>query len=180
MTANGRVTLSWADGEHDFNLAKIGLVLELEDKCGCGVMEVFSRLREGRWRFNDIRETVRLGLIGGGKTPPQALLLTQRYVDVRPWQENVLTAQAVLMASIVGVPGDEVGKRPVEGTETEATEASALSAPQSTEPAPSSDGPQEKPTKRRSGSSWPASTPTIVPTGEKQTRRPPAHKNSTT
>lgn len=157
MTANGRIELAWGDGDHVFNLAKIGQVLELEDKCGCGVMEVFERLKSDRWKINDVRETIRLALIGGGKTPIDALNLVKRYVDERPWAESVRPAMMILMASIVGVPDDSVGKVQAEGTVTEATAAS--SAPPSTAPAPSLDTPHGKPTNAPCGSLPPESMP---------------------
>lgn len=107
---NGRVSLDWGDGEHEFNIAKIKEALELEDNCKCGVAEIFERLKSGKWYVNDIRETLRLGLIGGGKEPVKALMLIRRYFDDRPWQESVQTAMIVLMAAMVGVPGDQIGK----------------------------------------------------------------------
>lgn len=104
MTEASRViTLTWADAEHAFNLKVPAQVEELEDKCGCGVNEVLNRLRDNRWKLADVRETVRIGLIGGGKTPDKALLLVKRYIDERPWAESVLVAQMILMAAIVGV-----------------------------------------------------------------------------
>jgi len=111
MAINGEITLQWGDGEHAFNIAKLKSVLELEEKCGCGVAEIIGRLRDGRWKFNDVRETIRLGLIGAGMTPDKALLLTQRYVDDRPWNENVLPAQAILYSALVGVVGDNPEKK---------------------------------------------------------------------
>jgi Phage tail tube protein, GTA-gp10 len=111
MAANGEIELTWADGQHKFNLAKLRCVLELEDKCGCGVAEVFKRIQEGRWKFNDLRETLRLGLMGGGKNPDEALKLVQRYVDERPWGESILPAQAVLIAAMIGVSGDPLEKK---------------------------------------------------------------------
>jgi hypothetical protein len=130
---NGGIALSFGDAEHVFNIAKIGQALELEEKCGVGISEILDRLRTGRWKVNDVRETIRLGLIGGGMTPINALGVVRRYVDDRPWGESVLVAQAVMIAAIIGVPGDVVGKDKAEGT---ATEANALSAPPSTAPAP--------------------------------------------
>lgn len=131
---NGDIELSFGDGDHKFNIAKIGQALELEEKCGgAGVAEILDRLRTNRWKLNDVRETIRLGLIGGGLTPVNALNVVKRYVDDRPWAESLLVAQAVMIAAVVGVPGDLVGKDKAEGT---VTEASALSAPPSTVPEP--------------------------------------------
>jgi hypothetical protein len=120
---NGAIELDWGDGTQTFNIAKLEQVFELQDKCGCGVMEVFERLRANRWRFEDVRETIRLALIGGGKTPTEALTLTRRYVDNRPWAESVVVAQTVLMAAIIGIPGDTPGKKP----ETDRAEEAASS-----------------------------------------------------
>src|SRR5215467_10437319 len=105
MASNGEITLQWGDGEHKFNIAKLRCVLELEEKCDCGVAEIVGRLRDGRWKINDMRETIRLGLIGANVMPDRAITLVQRYVDERPWSENILTAQAILFAALVGVAG---------------------------------------------------------------------------
>jgi hypothetical protein len=152
---NGSVQLTWGDGEHTFNIAVIAQMLELEEKCDAGVYEIFQRLTTGRARLNDIRETIRLGLIGGGKTPIQALSLVKRYVDNRPLAESVPVATALLLTAIVGVPGDEVGKKPeAEGAETE---AAASPAPHSTASEPQSDSIPERLTNSPSGNSQPAS-----------------------
>lgn len=143
---NGKIELNWADGTYAFNIAKVAQALELEEKCGVGVAEIFDRLRTGRWWVNDVRETLRLGLIGGGLEPIRALKIVRRYVDERPWSESVQVALAVLMAAIVGVPGDDVGKKPAaEPTANEDRPPSSApmdgsSAPPSTASAPDSAG----------------------------------------
>jgi hypothetical protein len=106
VTANGSVTMTWADKEYQFNVAKLAQAMELEDLCGCGLMEVFQRVKENRWRVSDVRETIRLGLIGGGLPPARALVLVRRYVEDRPWAESAPVALVVLGAAIVGVTGD--------------------------------------------------------------------------
>lgn len=111
MAVNGEVTLDWADGQHKFNVAKLRCYLELEEKCNCGVAEIYWRLLNGKWKFNDIRETLRLGLIGAGTDPGRALVLVNRYVDDVPLANNLLHAQAVIMAAIVGVQGDDIEKK---------------------------------------------------------------------
>lgn len=134
MATNGEIELQWGDGEHKFNIAKLRCVLELEEKCGCGIAEILSRIRDNRWKFSDVRETMRLGLIGGGMLPDKALTMTQRYVDERPWVENVLPAQAVLFAAMVGVQGDNPEKK----TETERDKDNQSSGQTVDSPAPSS------------------------------------------
>jgi len=141
MAVNGEIELRWGDGEHKFNIAKLRCVLELEDKCGCGIAEIVMRIRDGTWKFNDIRETIRLGLIGAGELPDRALLLTVRYVDERPWSENVLPAQAILFAALVGVQGEnpEKKERADRDKESQSSERTVGSLdPQSTDSEPPS------------------------------------------
>lgn len=133
MSADASVTFAWADGEHRFRLA-IGQLRELQEKCGAGPLEILDRLATRRWHVDDVRETMRLGLIGGGLEPFKALALVRHYIDDRPLMESVPAAQAVLMAALVGVPDDDVGK---EGAE-ESTNDGSASRP-STEPEPQSD-----------------------------------------
>lgn len=73
----------------------------------------------GDWRVDDVRETIRLGLIGGGMTPSDAYLLVATYVDARPLAENISLAAEVLLHAVIGDPDDPVGKPEAE-TETTA------------------------------------------------------------
>lgn len=152
---NGSVELEWGDGDHVFNIAKLGQALELEEKCDAGLFEIFQRVTDGKARLNDIRETIRLGLIGGGKTPVQALALVKRYVDDRPLIESLPVARSLLMAALVGVPGDEVGKKQVAG-QTERRAQTASSDPLSTDLERPSDLVPDRLTKSQSGNFAPA------------------------
>jgi hypothetical protein len=134
MSRDGSISLIWGDGEHRFRLA-IGQLRELQEKCDAGPAEIAGRLADGRWRVNDVWETVRLGLIGGGMPASDAHRLTTRYVDERPWLESVPAAQAVLMAALVGAPEEPVGKDEAAEAETGAT-TDASPSPPSTAPAP--------------------------------------------
>lgn len=141
MAVNGEIELQWGDGEHKFNIAKLRCVLELEEKSGAGVAEIYYRIINGRWKFNDLRETLRLGLIGGGAMPDKALSLVNRYCDDRPWAESVLPAQAILMAAMIGVLGDNAEKK-AEAERTKEEQSSRMessSAPSSMESEPQSD-----------------------------------------
>jgi hypothetical protein len=113
MSAPGTVAIVWANGENEFCLAKIGLMTALEDKCGVPIAEVFSRLGSGRWGIQDVRETIRLGLMGGGMSPNDALKAVKIHVEENPegLAPSVILAYEVLKAVMVGVPRDPVGKR---------------------------------------------------------------------
>lgn len=141
-----RVRITWADGEYEFAIETLGHFRELEEKCDAGAPEILQRLTLQKWRINDLRETLRIGLIGGGMKPADAAILVKRYVDERPKAESVQAAQAVLLAAIVGAaePADEeddhAGK--AQATRTTAPEGSTSSP--FTEPAHSLDGLQSK------------------------------------
>lgn len=103
------VTFAWGDGMHTFRLP-VDSVLELEEKTNAGPYELLDRFRGKTWRVTDLRETIRIALIGGGMTPVKAMSLVSRYVDKRPLAENVPACVMIMTAAVLGVPGDEPGK----------------------------------------------------------------------
>lgn len=90
------VTLAWADGEYPFAL-NIGQVRELEAIKNIGVAALYSRLTDGAWYGDDAYHIIRLGLIGGGMTPAEAMRKCETYVLDRPLAESVPFATAILM-----------------------------------------------------------------------------------
>jgi hypothetical protein len=124
MPTHAAIRLAWtpAPGEFVFDIGPVHLQLALEAACNAGATEVLNRLQEGKWRFNDVRETIRLALIGGGKTEDEALALVKAHVDNPPpaggQMANALVAHAVIQAWLVGVPGDnDLGKKKLDGAE---------------------------------------------------------------
>lgn len=113
MTVGTR-RIIWQGGEHDFCIAAIGNLLALEQACNAGVAAINARLATGTWYVNDVRETIRLGLIGGGMSAEDAMKCLKANVDANPrgLAPSVLTAMAVLEAALIGVPDDPVGKTP--------------------------------------------------------------------
>lgn len=106
MSRDAAITLDWADGTYKFRLP-YGQIAELQEATGCGPQFLLSRLIDGTWKVADLRETIRLGLIGGGVEPLKALTLVRQYVEQRPLLESVLPARAILTAALVGVPGED-------------------------------------------------------------------------
>lgn len=107
---NGRIELDFADGTYGFRLA-IGELEELQEKTGVGPYALLRRLLANDWRVEDVTQTIRLGLIGGGKEPVAALNLVRRYVEQRSdWLNNAMLAQAIVSAALVGAPEEEPGK----------------------------------------------------------------------
>lgn len=150
MSADGSVRLKWPDDERKYRLG-IGELRELQERLDVGPAQLFKRLSEQEWRFDDVRETVRLGLIGGGETPQKALALVGRYVTPGAnMMPAVAAAQAIIMAALVGVEDDPVGK-PTPETERINLEGSPSRA--STEQEPPSAGRLDKSTNAHSLSS---------------------------
>jgi len=109
MSGDGTVVCRWGDGEHTFRL-RIGELRELEQKREAGSYEVYQRLASGTWRVDDIREVLRLGLIGGGMQASLALGLVAKYAGPTTYLINVVVARSVIMAALFGDPDDAVGK----------------------------------------------------------------------
>lgn len=130
MIKHGSTDFAWADGHYTFRLA-IGHWREIRDKTGAGPYELYERVVRRKWFVDDLREVIRLGLIGGGQTPTDALKLVQAYVDERPLLEAVPVALAIMAAALVAPEGDAPKKAKRRGGETAATAPSA--SPISTE-----------------------------------------------
>ena len=181
-----KITMPFGDGEHTFDVGPLGIRLELEEKCGnSGLLAIHRRLQTD-CRIMDYRETIRLGLIGGGMKPLEALKLVKRYVEDRPAQESVPIALMILMAGLVGVPAEDekgedppLGKPQAERTSTGPNSKNPSAAPTSTSKEPPSASPQDKLTKSPTGNSSSVSKGTTKPTAvpKSLTRRLP--QNST-
>ncbi len=100
----------------------------LQEECKAGPFEVYSRLLTGRWKLAEISNTIRLGLIGGGMSPADALTFITSYVENRPPMESLGLAQGVLGTGL----GVKVGEAPGEFAGEEAN-ASTTSPTDSSE-----------------------------------------------
>lgn len=109
MSRSAKITLTFGDGDHDFAL-RWGELAELQERTDAGPYVVLQRLGSGAWRIEDLSNTVRLGLIGGGMKPEDALKKVRFYVEHRPLMETVPLAYAVLQAALVGAPDEPTGE----------------------------------------------------------------------
>lgn len=140
MSRRGDIELTWGDGPRRFRLA-IGELGDLEKATGLGPFELFEKMIARRWRVSEVRAVIRIGLIGGGMPPHEAVDLTDRHIDDWPWTENVAIALSVLNAALAGDPNDQPGKEKA-GEEPAAGPSPALS-----ETAPRSGSRRRKSTK---------------------------------
>lgn len=113
-----RIDMDWADGNFPFALP-LAQLEELQTLCDAGPMVIAQRLEHGMWTSKEVYHTLRLGLVGGGMSPIDAMRKTRLYVLDRPWLENVLPALAVMQAVLVGKPDEPVGKSPADGEESD-------------------------------------------------------------
>lgn len=137
------IALPFADGEYLFRLP-IKRICEIEAKAG-PIDLVKNRIMQGGWSIHDVVETIRQGLIGGGKgevdgSPVEvgalrANSLIDNYVDGHAIAEHHLTARAIIAALYVGyTPAQEVKqKAPVKRSNRK----SSTGAPSSTTSEPS-------------------------------------------
>lgn len=81
----------------------LGGVEELERLCDAGIGLIYGRLESRTFWVADIRETIRLGLVGGGLDDAEASRLVIATVDPRPLVEALPLAVAIVTAYAVGV-----------------------------------------------------------------------------
>ena len=88
-------------------------------------INLFAMLRQigGDWRVDDVRETIRLGLIGGGMSPTDAFVFVSGYVDQYPLTDNIGLAASILMHALIGDQDDPAGKPIAETVTTQQTDA---------------------------------------------------------
>lgn len=102
------ITLPWADNVepgYTFDLP-LKAVRALEEKTGVGIPVILARLQSGQYKVDDFRETIVQGLLGGSDNLSSLVVgtLVKKWVDDRPAKESLITAQAILMAWIMGAP----------------------------------------------------------------------------
>lgn len=163
MTSVTALELTFADGDYLFDL-KLPQLAELQEKRGCGVFKLYGRVLKGRMLFagepvalttegeayaEDLFETIRLGLIGGGsgmvngeRAVVDAILarkLVERYCHAAPLRESWAVAAAILGARIEGFTppgngeaGDEPAAEPAIETDGSTSDRSSRTAASST------------------------------------------------
>jgi Phage tail tube protein, GTA-gp10 len=138
---DGSITLPFGDGDYTFRIA-FAQWRELQESINRPRIEmghpvigpaplVQALLTLSAWP-NDVREVIRLGLIGGGMKSDRALVLVKRYVEGKPFFANTLLAGKVVRASMFGPEEDPVGKEPAPPEPEAATETTSSGSLNST------------------------------------------------
>lgn len=142
MTRLTKVELAWADGDYVFDIGPLGAIRELEEKCDAGAAVIFHRLASNAWKDADVRETIRVGLIGAGMSQADALKLVKTHIDGQPRTPHVSPALAILMAYQFGVGDDPNDDDVIEDDPTAGkAEAEVSSAATGDSPSPPSTAP---------------------------------------
>lgn len=150
MSRSAAITRDFGDGEHIFRLG-YGELMELQESLDAGpwfIMSQFAALtttflsNPGAVKDMSVkmpREIIRIGLIGGGAKPVDAVKLVRTYVEQRPPDESLGLAMEILRAALSGAPdADEVKKKAATKPSKRATNSRAArsASPRSSEPGP--------------------------------------------
>nr|WP_313518647.1 gene transfer agent family protein [Brevundimonas diminuta] len=136
MSRAARFTGAFGDGKHDFQL-NIAELEELQELTDAGPEEVFLRVTEGRWRVADIRETLRLGLKGGGMEPLRARAMIDRYAAAGALASHKSLVSAILAAAMLGAPDEDHPSGETEGESGRSPDESSGSQTSTRSAAPS-------------------------------------------
>jgi hypothetical protein len=109
MSRDGSVELVWGGDLRTFRLG-IDELLALQEKRDAGIQEIANRLRLQTWRVQDVHETLRLALMGGGMDAKAAQQLVDEQARPGKLASSALAAFAVLVSAIQGDENDPVGK----------------------------------------------------------------------
>lgn len=91
----------FGDGEHDFCLTD-PMLAELEKISGLGVGALYFQMLNLAYPAENLREVIRLGLVGGGMNPEQAKRLCDAYAVNRPIAEVLGLAFEIMSARWTG------------------------------------------------------------------------------
>jgi hypothetical protein len=109
MSRDGHVDLDLDGTTRRFRLG-IGDLEALQEATGAGPAALLHRFHAGRrYRFRDVRDVLRLGLIGGGTPVPQAHAVA-RSLDGLPCIPLIAKAALVLAAALEGTEDERVGR----------------------------------------------------------------------
>jgi hypothetical protein len=176
MSADGSVKIVWGGEERRFRLA-IGQLRELQETINrnrgehpIGPWSLLQLVMKGDAWPDDLREVLRLGLIGGGAKSHLVPGLLKRYFEEQPLLWASVPCLQILKAALIGDESDPVTAKK---NDSETTETMSSNSPSSTDQAQQWASALDKSMTARSGNSQHVSrdtieqteaTPTISPT----------------
>lgn len=128
------VTLEFGDGEYLFRLP-LKMLNELQAKRNAPIGLIYKRVIMGEYYAEDLIETVRFGLMGGGMTGSEAKRKIDVYCDQWPLDVWWSHACAILAACVQGYDdGDK--KKAGESLSSSTSPSPTATEPPSAEPPP--------------------------------------------
>jgi hypothetical protein len=110
MSRSAKITIPFGDGKRDYKLG-IDQLEELQEKTGFGPEELYHRLLTGTWtKPACITEPLRLGLIGAGCKPIDALIFVERYAAPGYLMDAKTPAMSAIAAALLGAPEEDAKK----------------------------------------------------------------------
>lgn len=89
------------DAERDFALNRTELQ-ELQRKLGTGIGAIFQRVGRFDFYVEDLTETLRLALIGGGTDAQEAAELVDAFIAIEPLEKAMTIAVDILQRCMIG------------------------------------------------------------------------------
>ena len=133
MTRSAKVRAFFGDREHDFALL-IGQCVELQELTDCGLGECLSRVEQ--LRVKEMKEVIRLGLVGAGMDKHEAFRLMERHVVAGELGVCGSLAFQIVAAAITGAEDEPLGESKGDGTSESPSPAESSDGPSSTAPPP--------------------------------------------
>lgn len=105
------IELTWAGGRDAFALP-IEQMRALQKRCDAGPVHILARLTNGTWLIDDVAQTIRFGLEGGGMDASEATKTAERFIETDHLGGYVQVAANILMYSLYGDSevDDQVGE----------------------------------------------------------------------
>lgn len=95
------------EGHFDLHL-RINELIALQEILNVGPFALSTRFAQGEWLVNDVKETIRLGLIGGGLSQREAFAIVERNVTAGYLMEYAMIAHQCILAAVMGVEDEPI------------------------------------------------------------------------
>lgn len=112
MSRDGSIQLDFGGKDRKFRLG-IKELIELQEVTSCGPEFLINRFIDGNWKVQNVRQVIRIGLIGGGSDPREAEAICRRYFDeILRLLDNKELAFNILHNALIGPEEDDPGGKP--------------------------------------------------------------------
>lgn len=95
------------EGHYDLHL-RIEELVQLQEKLGSGPFKIAERFMANDWLVEDVKETIRLALVGGGLTQKEAFDIVNRNVISGYLVEYSEIARQCILAAVMGVDEEPI------------------------------------------------------------------------